>query len=75
MCLEGRPGMSDVSLLSGISGLSLDSSLLSLVLLPTPIALSILSFFLPIGHSPDFFLQKILRYFSLRDSLFGMALI
>ena len=42
---EGRPGMSDISLLSGISGLSFDSSFLSLVFLPRPLALSVLSFF------------------------------
>ena len=41
---EGRPGMSDISLLSGISGLS-DSPFLSLVFLPSPLALSVLSFF------------------------------
>ena len=40
---EGRPGMSDVSPLSGISGLSFDSTLLisSLVLLPSPVTLSV----------------------------------
>ena len=44
---EGRPGMSDVPLLSGISGLSFDSSFLSplLFFLPYPLALSVLSFF------------------------------
>ena len=44
---EGRPGMSDVSLLSGISGLSFDSSFLSplMFFLPSPLALSVLSFF------------------------------
>ena len=42
---EGRPGMSDVSPLCGISGLSFDSTLLSpLVLLPSPVTLSILPF-------------------------------
>ena len=35
---KGRPGMSDVS------GLSFDSTLLSLVLLPSPVTLSVLSF-------------------------------
>ena len=50
--LEGRPGMSDVFLLSGISGLSFDFPFLSpllffllLVFLPSPLALSVLSFF------------------------------
>ena len=38
--------MSDVSSLSGISGLSYDYTLLSLVLLPAPMALSVLYFFL-----------------------------
>ena len=44
---KGRPGMSDVTLLSGISGLSFDSPFLSPVwfLLPSPLALSVLSFF------------------------------
>ena len=44
---DGRPGMSDVSLLSGISGLSFDSPFLSplLFFLPSPLALSVLSFF------------------------------
>ena len=39
--------MSDVTLLSGISGLSFDSPFLSplLFLLPSPLALSVLSFF------------------------------
>ena len=44
---EGRLGMSDVPLLCGISGLSFDSSFLSplLFFLPSPLALSVLSFF------------------------------
>ena len=44
---EGRPGMSDVTLLSGISGLSFDSlfCLLSCFFLPSPLSLSVLSFF------------------------------
>ena len=47
---KGRPGMSDVSLLSGISGLSFDSPFLSplslslsLVLFPCPVLLLFLS--------------------------------
>ena len=46
-CPEGRPGMSDVIVLSGISGLSFDSPCLSplLFFLPGPLALSVLSFF------------------------------
>ena len=44
---EGRPGMSDVPVLSRISGLSFDSPFLSLscFFLPSPFALSVLSFF------------------------------
>ena len=44
---KGRPRMSDVPLLSGISGLSFDSPFLSplLFFLPSPLALSVLSFF------------------------------
>ena len=40
---EGMPGMSDVSLLSGISGLSFDSPFF--LFLPSPLALSVVSFF------------------------------
>ena len=44
---EGRPGMSDVPFLYGISGPSFDSPFLSplLFFLPGPLALSVLSFF------------------------------
>ena len=44
---KGRPGMSDVTLLSGISGLAFDSPFLSplFFFLPSPFALSVLSFF------------------------------
>ena len=44
---EERLGISDVSLLSGISGLSFDSLFLSplLFFLPSPLVLSVLSFF------------------------------
>ena len=44
---EGRPGISDVPLLPGISGLSFDFPFLSplLFFLPSPLALSVLSFF------------------------------
>ena len=65
--------MSDVSPLSGISGLSFDSILLSpLVLLPSPVTLSVLSFSACWPFLLHFF-QKILQYFSLRDRLFCMA--
>ncbi len=47
---EGRPGMSDVSPLSGISGLSFDSTLLSPVLFFCLVLLPFLSYrFLPAG--------------------------
>ena len=72
---EGRPGMSDVSLLSGISGLSFDSTLLisSLVLLPSPVTLSVLSSSACWPFLLNLF-QKILQYFSLRDGLFCLFL-
>ena len=71
---EGRPGMSDVSPLSGISGLSFwfHFAISSLVLLPTPVTLSVLSFSACWPFLLNFF-QKILQYFSLRDRLFCMA--
>ena len=49
---EGRPGMSDVSPLSEISGMSFASTLLSplLFFLPSPVTLSVWSFFLPAGQ-------------------------
>ena len=69
---EGRAGMSDVFLLSGISGLSFDSPFLSPLLFFS--AQSFCSFclviFLLIVHSPDIFLQKILKQVSLRVRLF-----
>ena len=47
---EGRPGMSDVSPLSGISGLSFDSTLLSPLLFFCLVLLPFLSYrFLPAG--------------------------
>ena len=65
--------MSDISLLSGISGLSFDSPFLSPVLffLPNPFALSCFVIFLMMVHSPDFFPG----YFLLRVRLFCMALV
>ena len=64
--------MSDVSTLSGISGLSFDSTLLSplLFFLPTPVTLSVLSLSCLLAHSPALFPQKVLQYFSSRDRLF-----
>ena len=71
---EGRPGMSDVSPLSGISGLSFDSTLLSPLLCFCLVLLPCLSdLFLPAGPFFLNFFQKILQYFSLRDRLFRMA--
>ena len=60
-----RPGMSDISLLSGISGLSFDSPFLSplLFFLPSPLVLSVLSFFLLIGHSANFFPESCQIFF------------
>ena len=47
---EGRPGMSDVSPLSGISGLSFDSTLLSPLFFFCLVLLPFLSYrFLPAG--------------------------
>ena len=70
--------MSDVLLLSGISGLSFDSPFLSPLLLFFS-ALSSCSFcfviFLLMVHSPDIFSEKTLKYFSLRVRLFCMALV
>ena len=70
---ERRPGMSDVSPLSGISGLSFDSDLLSPLLF---FYLVLLLFLLSFSACSSIFLnifQKILQYFSLRDRHFCMA--
>ena len=55
--LEGRPGMSDVFPLSGISGLSVDSTFPStlFVILSSPFALSCLLLFRLLAHSPAYF--------------------
>ena len=68
--------MSDVTPLSGISGLSFDSPFLSplLFFLPSPLALSVLSFFLLMVHSPGFFPENS-QICSLRVRLFCMALV
>ena len=66
---EGRLGMSDVSPLSGTSGLSFDSTLLtisSLVFLPSPVALSVFFFSLACWPILLNFFQKILQYFLVR---------
>ena len=58
--------MSEGPPLFGISGLSFDSPFLSLLFsLPSPLALSVLSFFF----------QKNLKHVSLRVRLFNMALV
>ena len=76
---ERRPGLSDVFPLSGISGLSFDSPLLSTLL----VFFLILSLFLCYLFSsssywsiPLNFFQKILQYVSLRDRpfLYGSCL-
>lgn len=65
---ERRPGMSGISHLSWFHF----TISLSLVLLPTRVALSVLSFFSAYWPILPFFPQKILQHFSLRDRLFGM---
>ena len=65
--------MSDVCLLSGISGLSFDSTFLSSLLFFCLLLLLIFFpclFFLLMAQSHGFFFQKILQYFSLRNRLF-----
>ena len=59
---KGRPGISDDSPLSGLSGLSLITCFIitSLVLLPTPIAFSVSSFSHP--NSPFFFFPENSRF-------------
>ena len=67
---EGRPGMSDVSLLSGISGLSFDPIFLFPVLF-FYVRLSLLCLvpFSAYGPFSWLFLKKIRRYLSLRKRL------
>ena len=57
-----RPGIYDVTLLSGISGLSFDFRFLSPLSSSCSFCLVILRLMV---HSPDFFLLKILHYFSI----------
>ena len=74
--LEGRPEMSDVYPLSGISGLSFDSTLLSplLFLCLLPLLFLCCLFFCLLALSLDlFFPRKFLT--TLRDGHFGMALV
>ena len=71
---KGRPGMSDVSPLSGISGLSFDSTLLFPLLFFCLVLLIFLSYlFSACWFILLNFFQKILQYFSVRDRLFCMA--
>ena len=65
--------MSDVTLLSGISGLSFDSPFLSPLFFSAKSSCSFcLVIFLLMVHSSGFFSRK-LKYFSLRVRLFCMA--
>ena len=63
---EGRPVMSDVSPhvwnLRAVIGFHI--TIFSLVLLPSPVTLSVLSFFLPAGPFSDFFSRKLFNIFS-----------
>ena len=67
--------MSDVSLLSGISGLSFDSTVPTpfLVFLPTPVAPSCL--FSCQSHSPDFFPEDFFSVFCQEICFFCMTLV
>ena len=63
---KGRPGMSDVSLLSGISGLSFDSTLLSPLLFFCQVLLPFLSYrFLPASPRAHLHVVGMLRFMSL----------
>ena len=71
--LERRPGMSDVSLLSGTSELSFDSTCLFSVLFFCSFFSFCLVFFFFFANWPfswHFFSQKIPQYFKLRNRLF-----
>ena len=68
---EGRPGMSDVSPLSGISGLSFDSTLLSPVLFFCLVLFLFLTYFLSTCWSILLnFFQKILPRFFVKTKAF-----
>ena len=71
---EGRPGMSDVSppVWNLRAVIWFHFAISSLVLLPSPVTLSVLSFSACWPFLLNFY-QKILQYFSLRDRLFCMA--
>ena len=74
---EGRLGSSDVSSLSGISGLSFDSIFLSALLLFCLVLLLILSspFFLLLAQSPAYFPDISLNFFLLEIGFFCIALV
>ena len=74
MSPEGRPGMSDVSppVWNLRAVIWFHFAISSLVLLPSPVTLSVLSFSACWPFLLNFF-QKILQYFSLRDRLFCVA--
>ena len=68
---EGRPRMSDVSPLSGISGLSFDATLLSpLVLLRSPVDLSVISFSACWSILLNFFQKNSSEFFVKREAFF-----
>ena len=71
---EGRPGMSDVfpPVWNLRAIIWFQFAISCLVLLPSPVTLSVLSFSACWPFLLNFF-QKILQYFSLRDGLFCMA--
>ena len=73
----GQPGMSDVSPLSGISGMSVDSTLLFPLLFFCLLLLLFLPRLFSSAYLPTlltFLFQRILRYFSSRERLFDIAL-
>ena len=77
---EGRPGMSDVFLLSVISGLSFDFPFLSPLFFSLFFSCLVLLLFLSchfllMVHSPDILYSRKLKYFLLRVRLFCMALV
>ena len=71
---EGRPGMSDVSptVWTLRAVIWFHFAISSLVLLPSPVTLSVLSFSVSWSFLLNFF-QKIFQYFSLRGRLFSMT--
>ena len=72
---EGRPGMSGVSPLSGTSGLSFDSTLLSPLLFFCVILLLFLSFFCLLVQSPELFPENSSIFFiRIQTFLYGSCL-